>query len=313
MEWNIESLLSELDVSYNYEGAKRRFTSVSSLAEASEDDLSFSYDEGEKAISAISKSNAGIILCGKSIEGVIHPKPGKQALFFLDKPRLTLVRLLSHIYHKKRLVGISPRAIISETAKIGSNCYIGDYSIVGENCTIGDNTIVYGRVDLVENCTIGNGCIIHPGVTMGADGFSFERDESGHPEKFPNIRGLRVENDVEVFPNSYIAKGSLSDTVIGERTKIAALCSISRNVTIGKDCLITSSTTIGGSTSIGDLCWTGLNSTIKNRIRIGNNVIVAAGAVVLYDVPDKEIVAGIPARSIKDKVTSKALYRMAGL
>jgi UDP-3-O-[3-hydroxymyristoyl] glucosamine N-acyltransferase len=313
MEWNIESLLSDLEVSYNYEGANRTFKSVSSLFEASENDLSFSYDGGEKEISAISKSNSGIILCIKSIEGLVHPKPGKQALFFLDNPRLDFTRLLNHIYHKKRMVGISPHAIISQTAKIGSNCYIGDYSIVGENCTIGDNTIVYGRVALVENCTIGNGCIIHPGVTMGSDGFSFERDESGDPEKFPNIRGLRVENDVEIFPNSFIAKGSLSDTVIGEATKIGPLSSISRGVTIGKKCFLTSSTTIGGSTSIGDMCWTGLGSIIKHRIRIGNNVIVAAGAVVLHDVPDKEIVGGVPARSIKDKVTTKALYRMAGL
>ena len=211
------------------------------------------------------------------------------------------------------MVGISPHAIISETAKIGSNCYIGDYSIVGDNCTIGDNTIVYGKVALIENCRIGKGCIIRPGVTMGADGFAFERGESGHPEMFPHIRGVTVEDDVEIFPNCNIAKGSLSDTIIGEGTRIGALTSIAHNVTIGKKCLITSSTTIGGSTSIGNMCWTGLNSTIKNRIGIGNNVIVAAGAVVVRNVPDKDIVAGVPARSIKGKVTSKALYRMAGL
>jgi UDP-3-O-[3-hydroxymyristoyl] glucosamine N-acyltransferase len=313
MEWNIESILSGLEISYNSQGANRTFKSLSSLSEASENDLSFSYDEGERAISAISKSNAGIILCSKSIEGLVYPRPRKQALFFLANPRLTFVRIMNQVYCRKKMVGISPRAVISETANIGSDCYVGDYSIVGENCTIGDNTIVHAKVVLMENCTIGNGCIIRPGVTMGAEGFAFERGESGYPERFPHIRGIRVENDVEIFPNCNIAKGSLSDTVIGEGTRIGALTSIAHNVTIGKKCLITSCTTIGGSTSIGDMCWTGLNSTIKNRIRIGNNVIVAAGAVVIHDVPDKEIVGGIPARSIKGKVTSKALYRMAGL
>jgi UDP-3-O-[3-hydroxymyristoyl] glucosamine N-acyltransferase len=313
MRWNIQSLLSDLDISYDYEGGNRTFKSVSSLLEAAENDLSFSYDEGEEAVSSVSKSNAGVIICSKAIEGLVHPNHDKQALFFLDNPRLAFVRILNHIQQRKRMVGISPHAVISETAKVGSDCYVGDYSIIGENCTIGDNTIIYGRVVIMDHCTIGNGCIIHPGVTMGDDGFAFERGETGHPEKFPHLGGIKIENDVEIFPNCNIAKGSLSDTVIEEGSRIGALSSIAHNVTIGKKCLITSSTTIGGSTTIGDMSWTGLNSTIKNRIKIGNNVIVAAGAVVIDNVCDRDIVGGVPARSIKNKVTTKAAYRMAGL
>ena len=44
----------------------------------------------------------------------------------------------------------------------------------------------------------------------------------------------------------------------------------------------------------------------------GNNVIVGAGAVVIRDVPDGDIVAGVPAKSIKDKVTTDKLFLMAG-
>ena len=42
------------------------------------------------------------------------------------------------------------------------------------------------------------------------------------------------------------------------------------------------------------MCWTGLNSTLKDNIRLGNNVLVTAGAVVIRDVPDKDVVAGVP-------------------
>jgi UDP-3-O-[3-hydroxymyristoyl] glucosamine N-acyltransferase len=311
VELDIESTLKELETDYICEGKARRLKSVSSLPEAGENDLSFAYDEGENAANKIVRSNAGVILCKKSMKGIVQPKPG-QAFFYVDNPRLIMVRVLNLMYDKTKRSGLSNRAAISGEAKIGSNCYIGDFSIIGDNCTIGDNTMIYGRVTM-ENCVIGDNCIVHPGVTIGSDGLSFERDEkSGKLEKFPHFKGVKVGNDVEIFANTTVTRGSLSDTVIGDQSKIGGLVYVSHNVVIGKKCEITPGTCIGGSTTLGDMCWTGLNCTLKNRIKIGNNVIVAAGAVVIHDVPDRDIVAGVPAKSIRGKVTTSALFRMAG-
>jgi len=52
--------------------------------------------------------------------------------------------------------------------------------------------------------------------------------------------------------------------------------------------------------SIGDDVWIGGNCVILPGVTIGNNVVVAAGAVVTADVPDNCIVAGVPARKIRD-------------
>src|SRR5215469_5058202 len=139
MEWDIEQLLSSLGVNYRSEGPKRKINSVSSIEEASENQLSFCYYDGEKGGALISKSNAGVILCKKSIEGKTRPKPSNQ-LFYLDNPRLVFVQLMSEICKKKKMVGISDYAVVSKTAKIGSNSYIGDFAVVGDNCAIGDNT-----------------------------------------------------------------------------------------------------------------------------------------------------------------------------
>lgn len=54
--------------------------------------------------------------------------------------------------------------------------------------------------------------------------------------------------------------------------------------------------------SIGDHVWIGLNSTILKGVTIGDGAIIAAGAVVVHDVPPKSIVAGIPARVIRENV-----------
>lgn len=245
------------------------------------------------------------------MEGLVHPH-ARQLFIFTDNPRLTFVGLLNKMQGKQMPVGISPRAVISENAKIGENCFIGDYVVIGDNCVIGDNTVIYDRVSLVQNCIIGSNCMIQPGASLGSDGFAYERHNGGELEKFPHRGYLRIGNNVEIFVNCSVARGSLSDTIIGDGTKLDALVHIAHNVVIGRNCELTAGTIIGGSTIVGDMCWMGLNCTLKNKIKLGNNVIVASGASVINDVPDGDIVAGVPAKSIKHKVKTDERFLMAG-
>lgn len=52
--------------------------------------------------------------------------------------------------------------------------------------------------------------------------------------------------------------------------------------------------------TFGDDVWIGGNCTILPGVTVGSNVIIAAGAVVNRDVPDNCIVAGVPARVVKN-------------
>lgn len=54
-----------------------------------------------------------------------------------------------------------------------------------------------------------------------------------------------------------------------------------------------------GEVKIGDNVWIGDKSTILGGVTIGNNVIIAANAVVTRDVPCNCVVAGIPAKIVK--------------
>ncbi|WP_315854347.1 DapH/DapD/GlmU-related protein [Rubripirellula lacrimiformis] len=47
-------------------------------------------------------------------------------------------------------------------------------------------------------------------------------------------------------------------------------------------------------------CWIGMNATILKGIVVGEGAVVGAGAVVTRDVPDWTVVAGNPARVIKE-------------
>lgn len=70
---------------------------------------------------------------------------------------------------------------------------------------------------------------------------------------------------------------------------------IHQQVTIGF-----SSTAIGyGNPWIGDKCYIGAGAKILGPVHVGNNVIIGANAVVIRDVPDNTMVAGVPAVPIK--------------
>jgi len=310
-DWDVRSVLSDLAIDFQSEGSNMKVHGFASIDEATENDLAFCRYIGEKGVSYISQSKGGVILCKKEMQSLVSPN-GRQLLIFTDNPRLAFVRVTKKMRGREQLVGVSPRAIISEKSSVGSKCYIGDYVVIGDNCSVGNNTIIYDRVSLVQNCIIGDNCLIQSGASLGSDGFAFERYETGELEKFPHRGYVRIGNNVEIYANCSIARGSLSDTNIGQGTKLDALVHIAHNVSLGKNCELTAGTIIGGSTIVGDTSWTGLNSTIKNGIKVGKNVIVASGASVIHDIPDGDIVAGVPARSIKHKVNTDEVFLMAG-
>lgn len=72
------------------------------------------------------------------------------------------------------------------------------------------------------------------------------------------------------------------DAIIGEYTTIFTDVNISGGVEIGSDCVI------------------GSGTTINPGVKIGNNCIVGAGAVVIKGTPDNVVVAGVPAKIIKE-------------
>lgn len=88
-----------------------------------------------------------------------------------------------------------------------------------------------------------------------------------------------------------------------------------KGIHIGKNTLITSQVTILShhlkvegerdtyhvDTYIGDNCVIGIGAIILPGVRIGNNVVVGAGSVVTKDIPSNVVIAGNPARVIKER------------
>ena len=93
-----------------------------------------------------------------------------------------------------------------------------------------------------------------------------------------DIREVYIGDNVMIGPNTLITTVGHPLSPMGRRRHLG----IAKPIHIGYD------------------VWIGGNVTILPGVTIGNNVVVAAGAVVTKDVPDNCVVGGVPARKIKD-------------
>lgn len=117
---------------------------------------------------------------------------------------------------------------------------------------------------------------------------------------------------------------AVGDVIIGDHTRIGIHCTIIGPVCIGSHVNLAQGITVtalnhnfeditqridqqGITTKpivIGDDVWIGANSVILPGVTLGSHVVVAAGAVVTKDIPDNCVVAGVPAKVIKQLETS---------
>lgn len=87
---------------------------------------------------------------------------------------------------------------------------------------------------------------------------------------------------------------------------------VDNSAIIGKNCTVLPRVLLGKkypgiktpNIIIGDNCYIGTNTTILGPVKIGNNVTIGAGSVVVNDIPDNCVVVGSPAKVIKYKETN---------
>lgn len=107
--------------------------------------------------------------------------------------------------------------------------------------------------------------------------------------------GVWIGPKVQAGPGLFL--GHPRGLVVNPDTKIGSHCSIIQHVTIGGPNI-----TIGDFVEINSGANLISNDRGRGELHIGNNVIIGAGAVVLTDVDDCSVVAGVPARVVK-KIT----------
>src|SRR6516162_2048511 len=147
--------------------------------------------------------------------------------------------------------GIAPSAIIDPSARLEDGVTVDPLALIGPQVKIGRDCNVGAR-SAIQCALIGNNVLIHPGCSIGQDGFGFVFFGPDGHLKVPQTGRVLIQNDVEIGAGTTIDRGSLRDTVIGEGTKIDNQVQIGHNVTIGRRCLLAAQIGLAGSLTIGD-------------------------------------------------------------
>lgn len=123
--------------------------------------------------------------------------------------------------------------------------------------------------------------------------------------------GALIRDQVEIGDNAVIMMGAVINigAVIGEGTMIDMGAVLGGRATVGKNCHIGAGAVLAGVIEpasatpviIEDNVLVGANAVIIEGVHVGEGAVVAAGAVVIEDVPPHTVVAGTPARVIKQK------------
>lgn len=223
------------------------------------------------------------------------------------------------------LQGVSERAVVSPTAKIGKNVAIGPNAVVGDDVEIGDgatihagvvlqpgvkigeNTTLFPNVVVYEDCVIGKNCLLHANCVVGAYGFGYDSSTGVH-KLAAQFGAVVVEDNVDVGACATIDRGAYDSTVIGEGTKIDNHVMIAHNCQIGKRNMICASVGVAGSVTTGDYVVMAGRVGVRDHIRIGDGAALGAMAGVMGDVPAGARIVGIPATPEKEQMRKQVAF-----
>lgn len=299
--------------------ADRRFADVAPLDRAGPEDVSFL--DNRKYLPQLAASRAGAI--------VLHPDfadrvPDGAVALTTARPYGGYARIAQAFYPAAKAAGgVSDRASVDPTARIGEGCEIAPGAVVeagavlgrhvrvaanaviGAGVEIGDESVI-GACASLSHCLIGARVVIYPGVRIGQDGFGFAMDSFPFV-RVPQLGRVIVEDDVEIGANSTVDRGAGPDTVIGRGTMIDNLVQIGHNVQIGPGCVLVAQSGVAGSSQLERHVVLAAQAGVAGHLKIGAGVRIAAQSGVMRDIPAGQEVGGSPSMPIKQWLRQVAM------
>jgi acetyltransferase-like isoleucine patch superfamily enzyme len=215
---------------------------------------------------------------------------------------------------KRALVRVGKRSYIGQNVKFYGHVDIGERAYIEDNVAIGKpneeeiesfmetrrgrrtiDDFVRGKVIIGDDAKIRYGTIIHSNVTIGNRLDCFSNVIVGTRTKIGNNSRIgdysQIHNDV-VIGNDIRFKGYAANRcIIGNHVAMLGYLVHKFRENVREN--------IGASPVVMDDAIVGMLSVVVGGVQIGRGAYVAAGAVVLKNVGDKQMVAGVPARLIR--------------
>ena len=310
MTWTVHTLAERLGLEYVGEG-DTPLVRVASLESAQADCVTFV--SRSEFVEQLAGTQAGVVILARE-----HAGRSPCAAILSDNPYAAYARAAQLLHPESRPSGISPRACVDASARLGADVYVGPGAVVEAGAEIGARTAIEAgayvgagarvgadvrlgaRAVLAHGCRLGDRCRVQPGAVIGGDGFGYARDGEEWV-RIPQVGAVLIGNDVDIGANTTIDRGALDDTIIEDGVKLDNLIQIAHNVRIGAHTAMAGCTGVAGSAVIGRRCTIGGAASILGHLQIADDVHLAPLSYVTKSITLAGAYAsGIPLESVAD-------------
>ena len=219
--------------------------------------------------------------------------------------------------------------LLPPTVEIGGNVVIHDGTVIGGEVRIQDGAVIGKPLVLGARSTASRDtpppAELGSGVTVGAGAVIVAGAAIGN--------GAMVADQSHIRERSQIGEGSVvgrgtavdNDVAIGARVRVQTNCYITAFSTIEDDVFVAPGVTLTNDDTMGRhgtdhelrgatlrrACRVGGGVVLVPGTEVGEEAFVAAGAVVVRDVPARAVVMGVPARHVREVTDEDLLERWA--
>jgi UDP-N-acetylglucosamine acyltransferase len=185
---------------------------------------------------------------------------------------------------------IHATALVDPKAELAADVEVGAYSIVGPNVTVGAGTVIGPHVVLTGHTRLGSRNHLFQFTSIGE--IPQDRKYAGEPT-------TTTIGDDNVFREfTTVNAGTVQDrgdTLIGNGNLFLAYTHVAHDCVVGNGTVFSNNAQLAGHVHIGDWVVMGAYSGVHQFCRVGAHAMIAAGAIVLQDVPPFVTASGYPA------------------
>ena len=181
-------------------------------------------------------------------------------------------------------------ALVDPKAELDGDVEVGPYSVIGAQVRIGAGTSIGPHVVVDGRTTIGKRNRIFPFASIGLA--SQDRKYGGEPV----TTTIGDENVIREYVSIHAGTAQdRGDTSVGHGNWFLAYTHVAHDCVIGNQTTWSNNAQVAGHVKVGDCAVLGAYAGVHQFCRVGEHAMLAAGAIVLQDVPPYTIVQGYPA------------------
>ena len=190
-----------------------------------------------------------------------------------------------------KLQHVHPTALVAAGARLAPDVRVGPFSVIGPAVEVDSGTTIASHVVIVGRTRIGTGNRIFQFASVGE--IPQDRKYGGEPTATVIGADNVIREFVTIHAGTVQHRGA---TTIGDRNLFLAYSHIAHDCVIGNDTTFSNNAQLAGHVVIGDYAVLGGFVGVHQFCRIGAHAMIAAGTIVLQDVPPFVTASGYPAR-----------------